>query len=179
MGVKHAGVMCLWLSGCAVTGAPPATDNPEPMFFTELIEVDEDGRCFVQASGQVTLADLRDADGPSPAEDVVLAPVTPQEEPVVLSPDAQVLFMTDPAGRFEAVCADDLTPDLISSLQRALAARNAFSGQVTGMYDASTAASVLLFQRETLDLNSEVLALETAQTLGIAVLPESEIAPLF
>lgn len=182
MGMKHAGVMCLWLGGCAVTGASPATDNPDPMFFTELIDVGDDGRCFAQASGQVTLADLRDSDLLRPPVDVVPAPAIEeevQEDPVVLSPDAPVLFMTEVGDPFEAICADDLTPDFISSLQRALGARNAYSGQVTGAYDTSTAAAVLLYQRETLDLNSEVLALETAQSLGIAVLPASEIAPLF
>lgn len=191
MGYKLAGLVCLMLGGCANSVAVTRTDNPDPLYFTELIEVADNGRCFAQASGQVTLADFRVNPDISPADDVAVQPVvaeeepvilTPahaEEEPVILSPDAPVLYFSDEASEFEAVCPAELTPDFVSSLQRAMAARDGYSGQITGEYDATTAASVLLMQRETLDLNSEVLAMETAQTLGLIVLSSDDVGSLF
>ena len=79
---------------------------------------------------------------------------------------------------FEAPCPEQMTPEFIASVQRALAARGYFSGNVTGTLDAPTTAAVRAYQAER-GLESEQLSLETARALGlIAVeLPQRDTAP--
>lgn len=67
---------------------------------------------------------------------------------------------------FEAPCPEQLTPEFISSLQRALAARGYFGGNVTGRLDAPTAAALRRYQEER-GLKSAQLSLETARSLGL------------
>lgn len=67
---------------------------------------------------------------------------------------------------FDAVCGHQMTPDFISSLQRALAARGYFGGNVTGWIDAPTSAAIHKYQRDR-GLDSEQLSLETARSLGL------------
>lgn len=69
--------------------------------------------------------------------------------------------------RFKAPCPADMTPEFISSLQRALAARGYFSGNVTGDYDAPTAAAVRQYQTER-GLDSNQVSLDSARALGLA-----------
>ncbi|MFW2588289.1 peptidoglycan-binding domain-containing protein [Sagittula sp. SSi028] len=67
---------------------------------------------------------------------------------------------------FDAVCGHQMTPEFLSSLQRALAARDYFHGNVTGMIDAPTAAAIRKYQRER-GLDSAQLSLDTARMLGL------------
>lgn len=74
---------------------------------------------------------------------------------------------------FVAPCPEQQTPEFIASLQRALAARGYFAGNVTGVMDAPTAAAVRKYQSER-GLESGQVSLETARALGLAAveLPE-------
>lgn len=67
---------------------------------------------------------------------------------------------------FEAPCPEDMTPEFIGSLQRALAARGYFPGNVTGRLDAPTTAAIRRYQSER-GLESAQLSLETARSLGL------------
>ncbi|SMX43600.1 peptidoglycan-binding domain-containing protein [Maliponia aquimaris] len=67
---------------------------------------------------------------------------------------------------FEAPCPDQMTPEFIASVQRALAARGHFAGNVTGALDAPTAAAIRRYQSER-GLESAQLSLETARALGL------------
>ncbi len=74
--------------------------------------------------------------------------------------------------RFATPCPSDLTPDLIASVQRALAARGLYGGAATGRLDGATRAAIRRFQSER-GLDSGTLSLETARSLGlIAISPE-------
>ncbi|SFC48379.1 Putative peptidoglycan binding domain-containing protein [Tropicimonas isoalkanivorans] len=68
---------------------------------------------------------------------------------------------------FETPCPQDLTPDTLASLQRALAARGLYDGAVTGDLDSSTRMAIRRFQRP-YGLDSDVLSLEAARRLGLA-----------
>lgn len=73
---------------------------------------------------------------------------------------------------FEIPCSDVLTPDFVSSLQRALQVRGLYDGPITGKLDGPTRAAVLTYQRQQ-GLESETLALETARGFGlIEVMPQ-------
>jgi len=68
--------------------------------------------------------------------------------------------------RFPAPCPHQMTPEFISSVQRALAARGYFNGTVTGEMDAPTAAAIRAYQTDR-GLNSMHLSLDNARALGL------------
>ncbi len=89
-------------------------------------------------------------------EPVPVANRQPRE--VVLRPAEDRLFAVP--------CADEMTADLIASLQRALAARGLHAGVVSGIWDAGTADAVRRYQAPQ-GLDSAVLSLQAAQQLGL------------
>lgn len=102
-----------------------------------------------------------------------------QVSPKITAPDGTVespaIFRTEtrqeilrPRGeiRFQAVCPRDLTPGFIASLQRAMAARGAFSGPVTATYDPATQAAIRALQKET-GPDSPILSTDLARKLGL------------
>lgn len=76
----------------------------------------------------------------------------------IVKPREQIWFRTP--------CDVDLTPDVIATLQRALAARGLYSGNPTGTLDAATRAAIRAFQIPR-GLNSDRLLLATARDLGV------------
>jgi len=67
---------------------------------------------------------------------------------------------------FEVPCPVVLTPDFIRSMQRALIARGAFQGPVTGEMDAGTLLAIRRWQAAR-GVPSSVVSLETARMLGL------------
>ncbi len=67
---------------------------------------------------------------------------------------------------FETPCPADRIPDFVSSLQRALAARNLYRGSVSGEMDARTRAAIREFQK-TDGLDSDILSIASARKLGL------------
>ena len=67
---------------------------------------------------------------------------------------------------FETPCPRDLTPEFVSSLQRALLARNYYNGPVTGMLDARTRRAVKRYQVDQ-GLDSAILSIAAARKLGL------------
>lgn len=63
-------------------------------------------------------------------------------------------------------CPEDVTPDFVASVQRALKARGYYLAPVTGAMDAPTLDAIRRFQ-EPLGLDSPVLSLAGAKTLGL------------
>ena len=63
-------------------------------------------------------------------------------------------------------CPEDVTPDFVASVQRALKARGYYLDPVTGAMDAPTLDAIRRFQ-EPLGLDSPVLSLAGAKTLGL------------
>ncbi len=67
---------------------------------------------------------------------------------------------------FQVPCAAELTPEFVSSLQRALAARGVYPGPVTGEMSVRTLAAVRRFQRPD-GFDSDILTVATARKLGL------------
>jgi len=67
---------------------------------------------------------------------------------------------------FEAPCADDLTPEVVATLQRALAARGHYDGPIDGVLSPATRRAVRAFQRP-IGLDSAVLSMRAARMLGL------------
>ncbi|MFT6425898.1 MAG: hypothetical protein ACJAYH_002063 [Celeribacter sp.] len=74
---------------------------------------------------------------------------------------------------FETLCTEALTPDFISSVQRALAVRGIYSGPVTGKYDRATRRAVRAYQNAE-GLDSDVLSLAAARKLGLVEMARPE-----
>ena len=69
---------------------------------------------------------------------------------------------------FEIPCEDQMTPDFIASLQRALKARGIYRGAVTGKMDGRTRAAIRAYQKPQ-GLDSGVISLAAARQMGLAV----------
>jgi hypothetical protein len=69
-------------------------------------------------------------------------------------------------------CYDQLTPDTILTLQRALRARGYYLGPLEGMLSPETMTAVRRFQEDH-GLDTKVLSLKAAQMLGLVLTPVS------
>jgi len=78
---------------------------------------------------------------------------------------------------FEVLCPEMLTPQFIASLQRALAARGLYHGDVTSQMNPETARAIRRFQ-EPEGLHSAVLSVAAAKRLGLAVYARDEALAL-
>lgn len=74
---------------------------------------------------------------------------------------------------FETLCADALTSQFIASVQRALAVRGLYSGQINGRFDRATRRAISAYQRPQ-GLDSEILSLAAARKLGLVAVPRPE-----
>ena len=71
---------------------------------------------------------------------------------------------------YETPCPDVQTPEFIASVQRALAARGLYTGQITARFDARTRAAIARYQAP-LGLDSDTLSLDSARRLGLVATP--------
>lgn len=133
----------------------------------------------------------RAADGPPGAEpgtcwgrDVTPAVVETVTEQVMVQPPelgadgrvwSQPVYRTETRQRivqkreeiwFRAPCPEDLTPEVVATLQRALEARGHYVGPASGSMSLATRRAIRGFQRP-LGLDSGVLSLRAAQMLGV------------
>ncbi|MEM1038216.1 MAG: peptidoglycan-binding domain-containing protein [Pseudomonadota bacterium] len=74
---------------------------------------------------------------------------------------------------FEIPCAEALTPEFVSALQRALAARGLYSGPITGDLDKQTGRAIRAFQAPQ-GLNSTTLSTAAARRLGLVAIARDE-----
>ncbi len=75
--------------------------------------------------------------------------------------------------RFQTPCPNQVDREFIASLQRALATRGLYRGEVSGRYDTATRLSVRSYQAE-MGLESGVLSLKAARTLGLVPYPRPQ-----
>lgn len=73
--------------------------------------------------------------------------------------------------KIDAVCLEDMTPEFITSLQRAFQARELFSSTLTASMDMSTRRAILNFQTVR-GVSSETVTKATAQALGFLVIDQ-------
>ncbi|WP_086451782.1 peptidoglycan-binding domain-containing protein [Marivivens niveibacter] len=76
---------------------------------------------------------------------------------------------------FETVCPDQMTPEFIASLQRALATRGYYQARITGVLDAHTKSAVRLYQQQQTNIDSPLLAIQTARILGLVALTPEQL----
>lgn len=76
--------------------------------------------------------------------------------------------------RFETVCPPVYTSEFVATLQRALAVRGIYAGQINGLLDATTSSAIQRFQR-TDGPDTGLLSIETARKLGLVALDRSTL----
>ncbi|THF70992.1 MAG: hypothetical protein E8G75_12330 [Sulfitobacter sp. SK025] len=90
-----------------------------------------------------------------------------QTLPVYKTETLQEIVRSRQDNWFETPCPDQWTPDFISTLQRALEAREAYDGDITGALDDPTRRAMRRYQIGLGGPDSPVLALDTARALGL------------
>ncbi|WP_238365798.1 peptidoglycan-binding domain-containing protein [Mesobacterium pallidum] len=103
-------------------------------------------------------------------EHVLVSPATATSPAEYRTETAQRIVADRQESWFETVCPGDLTPELVASLQRALAARRAYGGAVTGRLDAPTREALRAWQAAE-GRDSAALGLDTARELGLVAVP--------
>ena len=147
--------------------------------------------CAATDDGPVAppVAGLPAAQGPAGAEPgscwgrsitpALIETVTHQRREANADAAAPALYTTDTQARilrqrseswFQAICPEELTPDFIMQLQRALAARGHYDGTATGRIDTATSMAIRRFQASRLDLDSARLSRAAAQRLGLVAI---------
>lgn len=153
------------LSGCTGAGEyrDDAVNVPVPDFASAQIDpppgVNPDG-CWVR--------DVAPAELETVTRQVEVAPTRFRTETVqVIKRERQELI-------FETPCPDRLTPELISTLQRALEARGLYRGAITGVMDVSTRLAVRRYQNAN-GLPSGLLSIQSARGLGLLATPRDQL----
>ena len=75
--------------------------------------------------------------------------------------------------RFQAVCPSVMSEEFLSSLQRALAARNLYQTGINGRHTQATKTAIKAYQTQS-GLESEILSIETARQLGLVTVDLNE-----
>ncbi|MGJ8604187.1 MAG: peptidoglycan-binding domain-containing protein [Marivita sp.] len=165
------------LAGCvgAVDYTEDATAVPVPDFASAQINpppgVSPDG-CWVR--------DIAPAELETVTRQIEVAPARVDEAGKPISParfrteTVQVIERERQALIFETPCPDALTPDLVSTLQRALEARGLYRGQITGVMDVPTRQAVRRYQNAR-GLPSGLLSMQSARGLGLLATPRDQL----
>lgn len=170
----HAAVICITLSACGGPGGygdgrgdavavpdfasaridPPPGVRPDGCWVRDVVPAE-----VQTATRQVELSPaLRDASGQ------VIRPARYHTE------TAQVILRERQKVLFEVPCPEMLTPELITTLQRALNARGLYRGPLTGVMDVPTHLAVRRYQSGT-GLPSGLLSIQSARALGLLATP--------
>lgn len=96
----------------------------------------------------------------------VLDDGTVMSEPVYKRETRQAIVRERRELWFQTPCEDQLTPDFLASLQRALQARGLYRGAITGEMDPRTQRAIRRYQAPQ-GLDSSILSLAAARKLGL------------
>lgn len=165
--------IALGLIGLAAACTPqqvPASNVPA--FIGGAIDTDETGACFGR---DVTPAVIETVTAQEIEAAAIIAP-----DGTVISPATfrtvtrQQITRERQEVAYETICPPAYTSAFVSSLQRALAVRGFYAGEVNGIMDTSTGRAVQDFQRQD-GPDSPLLSLATARSLGLIALSREEI----
>jgi len=162
------------LLGVAACGPVPG-DNPADALLGSMLDVPPGappGTCWGKIVSPALIETV--------TEQVLVQPARLASDGRVASP---AIFRTETRQRivterevtwFETPCPATMTPELVATLQRALAARGLYDGPITGRTGAATSEGVRRYQAQT-GLDSPVLSLAAARTLGLIAVPRDQL----
>jgi len=158
------------LAGCDTALAPGV-----PELVSAEISHDAEGRCWGRDIAPAVIQTVTAHEVDTPA---VLAP-----DGTVLTPATyrsvtrQEIVRERGEQAFETICPPVYTEDFVASLQRALAARGFYRGEVNGVMDTATGRAVQDFQRED-GPDSPLLSIAAARRLGLIELTREQVDAL-
>lgn len=169
-----APAMAVLLAGCQTAGLPDVTQliKPSVIMPSEMTPPSsEPGVCWGHEPGaQVTEIVSQTV----MVEEATYDANGKEISPAIFRKVAAPKVVTDGNGRwFQRVCDAQATPELVMTLQRALAVRGIYNGPDSGVLDPATRRAVRFYQRKQ-GLNSDILSLSAAQQLGLIAI---ELAP--
>ena len=175
---RHPLRLALMLTGLMGLNAcimPAATESPADALLGSMLDVPEDappGTCWGTIVSPALIETVTEQVQVEPA---LLAADGSVTRPARFRTDTRQRIVTERAVRwFETPCPDDLTPDVVATLQRALAVRGYYQGAISGQVDAATRAAVQSYQAQA-GLDSPVLSLESARGLGLIATPLDQL----
>ena len=151
------------LAACVAPGLPTAPEGATLLAPGEGPPDAVDGACYGK---DVTPAVIETV-----TEQVLVQPPQIASDGAVIAPAA---YKTDTRQRivqerqeffFEVPCPDQMTPEFIASVQRALEVRGLYRGTATGELDAKTRRAIRQFQLP--GFNSDILTMDSARRLGL------------
>lgn len=164
-------VACAALTACDPVTTAPDAEPPEPGVLEATRNGPADapeGSCWGKTVSPAVVERVTEQVQIKPAK------VNPDGSiaslPVYRTEKKQVIVTPRRDNWFETPCPDVLTPEFVSTLQRALQVRGGYGGAISGELDTKTRNAVQRLQRAQ-GLNSAVLSLETARTLGLIAVP--------
>jgi len=163
--VKYVLITSLLALGACASIDPVSRAEPEPLRLR--MEGPPNAR-----PGQCWGSDVTPAIFETVTEQILLQPAEVGSDGAVRSPPVyktetrQAIVRERREIWFETPCETDLTPDFVSSLQRALAVRGHYRGSVTGTLDPRTRRAIRAYQSPQ-GLDSAILSLAAARQLGL------------
>ncbi|WP_421701488.1 peptidoglycan-binding domain-containing protein [Aliiroseovarius sp.] len=162
----------LALTACVAPGLPTAPEGATLLAPGEGPPDAVDGACYGK---DVTPAVIETV-----TEQVLIQPPQIASDGAIIAP---AVYKTDTRQRivqdrqeffFEVPCPDQMTPEFIASVQRALEVRGIYRGAITGEMDAKTRRAIRQFQLP--GFNSDILTMDSARRLGLVAydLPDLE-----
>ena len=156
------------LAACDAPVTSNDPDGPDVLIDMGEIETDSAGRCFTRDAAPTEIRIVEEAVIVVPEKRDSLGRVT--QPAVIRSQDGPQTFRIGEGTRFETLCPQLYSATLVSSLQRALQARGAYGGPITGTYDTVTSTAVRNFQLPS-GIDSPLLRSRTALELGLTAVP--------
>jgi hypothetical protein len=169
--LKISTALCaaVWIAGCQIADQ---SGKKRPRNTLPPTQKEDDGTCWARV---VTPAIYEQVMGEVQVVQAELAPDGSVLRPPIYR-KAPVPRLVRPRGviKFQAPCPEQMTPEFISSVQRALEARGYFTGTISGEMDPATTAAVRKYQKER-GLESAQISLETARALGLIAVDRSTL----
>lgn len=144
-----------------------------PSFGAPQVERDIDGNCYGR--------DVTPALVETVTEQVVVQPAELAADGSVTSPAVfrtvtrQEIVRERREVLFETICPEDLTPEFIASLQRALAVRGYYAGPISALMDFDTHRAIRAYQRREWH-DSPLLDIRAARELGLVALDAAQLS---
>jgi len=159
-----AGCAALLVAACGSLNPADVARSTNPARVAPRVSADSTGACWAKDATPAVIETV--------TEQVVAQPAQVSADGSVLYPAVyktvrhQVIVEPQRELSFETPCAHLLTPEFIASLQRALAVRRVYGGQINGEMTPRTRRAIRAYQQPQ-GLDSAILSSLAARQLGL------------
>ncbi|KIC50706.1 peptidoglycan-binding domain-containing protein [Tateyamaria sp. ANG-S1] len=154
----------LAVAGCADTSAVTSASNIDPISLATAPPGAAPGTCWGKSVSPAVIETVTRKILLQPAQ--ISSDGRVQTPPIYKTETRQEVVQPRRETWYEVICEDDVTPDFIASVQRALEARGYYRGPITGEIDPATRAAIGRYQSAE-GLESKALSIAAARKLGL------------